>query len=206
MKKILGLSIAIILLVLTLGGGTWAYFVDNETSTGNALDSGTLDLKIDGGDAAVNTFSAHDVLPGDTGGGSVTLANAGSLPGELDITVSTVSNSGGVGAGEFEDGVGHLGGKAKMAVYLDIDASGSWNAGDIGLKHDGTTYAYPSKLKYAAINKYSGTHWDAAASMAPAAKFDLLVEWKVPGETGNEIQGDAVSFGIMFTLEQPEAD
>jgi len=194
------------LLVLSLAGGTWAYFADNETSAGNALESGTLDLKIDGGDSAVNTFSAHDVLPGDTGGGSVTLANAGSLPGELDITVSTVANYGGTGSGEYEDGVGDLGGKARMAVYLDIDLSGSWNAGDIGLKHNGTTYSHPTPLHYAKINKYSATHWEAAATMAPAANFDLVADWKVPGETGNEIQGDAVSFGVLFTLEQPEAD
>ncbi len=42
MKKILGLTTSIMLFI-----GTWAYFSDIETSTGNALTAGTLDLKTD---------------------------------------------------------------------------------------------------------------------------------------------------------------
>jgi predicted ribosomally synthesized peptide with SipW-like signal peptide len=205
-KRTLGLFIAAMLVLLSLGGGTWALFADNEASANNALVSGTLDLQIDGGDGVVNTFSASCVSPGDSGDGYVKLANIGSLSGELDVTISTVSNTGGHGNGEYEDGIGHLGGKAKMALFLDINRNEVYDAGDIGLKYDGTTYAYPTKLQYKTINKYDATHWDALAMMPPSAAYGLQIHWEVPGNTGNEIQGDSVSFGIMFTLEQPESD
>ena len=35
MKKILGLAVAALLVMGLVGGGTWAYFSDTETSTGN---------------------------------------------------------------------------------------------------------------------------------------------------------------------------
>ena len=44
MKKILGLTVAALLVIGLVGGGTWAYFSDTEESTGNVFSSGTLDL------------------------------------------------------------------------------------------------------------------------------------------------------------------
>ena len=44
MKKIIGLTVAALLVMGLIGGGTWAYFTDTETSSGNVLVSGTLDL------------------------------------------------------------------------------------------------------------------------------------------------------------------
>ena len=93
-----------------------------------------------------------------------------------------------------------------MAMYIDVDQSGDFNAGDIGLKADGTVYSYPATLQYDTIDNYGSTIWDAAASMASTAQYDITIDWEVPTSAGNNIQGDAVSFGILFTLEQPEAD
>ena len=45
MKKIIGLTIAIVLAVGIFGVATFAYFTDTETSTGNTFTAGTLDLK-----------------------------------------------------------------------------------------------------------------------------------------------------------------
>ena len=53
MKKILGLTIAALLVMGMVGGGTWAYFSDTEASTNNSLTAGTLDLNVDGGDIPV---------------------------------------------------------------------------------------------------------------------------------------------------------
>ena len=66
MKKIAGLTIAALLIIGLVGGGTYAYFSDTESSTGNTLTAGTLDLNIDGGDAAVTTFDVSNVAPGDS--------------------------------------------------------------------------------------------------------------------------------------------
>ena len=58
MKKILGLTVAAMLILTFVGGGTWAYFSDTESSTNNVLAAGTLDLNLNGGNTAVTTFSA----------------------------------------------------------------------------------------------------------------------------------------------------
>lgn len=206
MKKILGLTLAAVLIIAAVGGSTWAYFSDTENSANNTLSAGTMDLNINGGNSAVTTFSVTSAAPGDSGNGSSTLANAGNMSGELDITFSAVTNTGGSGGGEYEDGVGNLGAVAQIAVYIDVDSSNSWTAGDIGLKSDATTYAHPTALSYAVINSYGGKTWDAIETMAASASDKFVVVWQIPTSAGNNIQGDSVSFDITFTLEQATED
>ncbi len=205
MKKIFGLTIAALLVIGMVSGGTWAYFSDTESSTSNSLTAGTLDLNINGGNIAVTTFTASAVAPGDSGNGSSTLANIGTLGGELDITFSAITNTGGVG-GEFGDSSGDLGGVAEIAVYIDVDQSGTWTAGDIGLKSDGTTYNNPTALDYDVIDNYDSESWDAVETMASSAGDGFIALWRVPAGAGNTIQGDSISFNITFILEQAAAD
>lgn len=88
MKKILGLTIAALLVMALVGGGTWAYFSDVETSDTNIFSAGTLDLNIDGDNINVNMLTLSDLKPGDTDGGSpgtVELRNIGTITGDLTI-------------------------------------------------------------------------------------------------------------------------
>lgn len=213
MNKIL----IVILLTLIVGAAaiktTRAYFSDTENSTGNIIAAGTLDLKIAGGDSAVTIFSLSNKAPGDSGSAKTTLNNSGSLGGELDITMGTVDddacNPDGVNNGtEYCDLAANLGGSAEMALYLDVDQSGGWTSGDVGLKSDGTKYSHPTALDYAAINSYSGDSWNDVYSglMAVAVSDDFTVSWRIPSSVGNSIQGDDVSFNVTFTLEQAAAD
>ena len=206
MKKLLGLTVAAFMVMALVGGGTWAYFSDTESSADNSLVAGTLDLNINGGNSAVTTFSVTSVAPGDTGNGSGTLANAGSLGGEFDVAFSAITNTGGSGGGEFEDGVGNLGAVAEISVYIDVDQSSDWSSGDIGLKSDATTYNHPTALDYAAIDNYGSDSWDAIETMAASDADDFVVMWRVPTSAGNNIQGDSVSFDVTFILEQADAD
>lgn len=206
MKKILGLTIAALLVMAMVGGGTWAYFSDTESTTNNSLTAGTLDLNINGGNNPVTMFSVSAAAPGDSGSGNCQLFNSGSMGGELDILFSIVTNTPGGGGGEFEGGSGELGGVAEIAVYVDVDQGGAWNAGDIGLKSDGTTYSFPTALDYATMNSYASKTWDALETMATSAADNFIVLWRVPTSAGNTIQGDSVRFDVTFRLEQAAAD
>ena len=206
MKKILGLTIAALIVLVFVGGSTWAYFNDTESSESNSLVAGTMDLDIDGGDTAVTTFSVSSAAPGDTGSGSSTLANSGSIAGELDITFSAITNTGGSGGSEHEDGVGDLGGEADMAVFIDVDSSGTWTSGDVGLKSDGTTYNHPDALEYETIDSYESDSFDAIVTLSASASDDFVVMWRIPTTAGNDIQGDSISFDVTFTLEQADVD
>ncbi len=110
------------------------------------------------------------------------------------------------GGGEYEGGSGELGANATIAVYVDVDESGAWSSGDIGLKSDHTTYAYPTTLNYASINSYGSGTWDAVETMAGSAQDKFVILWQVPTSAGNDIQGDSVSFDVTFRLEQSAAD
>jgi spore coat-associated protein N len=189
-----------------VSAGTYAYFSDTESSTNNVLTAGTLDLNIDGGNVAVTTFTASAVAPGDSGSGSSTLANVGTMAGELDITTSAVTNTPGAGGTEYEGGSGELGANAQIAMYIDVDQSGTWNAGDIGLQSNGAMYSFPTALNYDAINNYASETWNAVETMGISASDNIVVNWQVPAGAGNDIQGDSVRFDITFILEQAAAD
>jgi spore coat-associated protein N len=206
MRKIVILSVAVLVIIGLVSAGTYAYFSDTESSTNNVLTAGTLDLNIDGGNVAVTTFTVSSAAPGDSGFGSSTLANVGTMDGELDVTTSAVTNTPGAGGTEYEGGSGELGANAQIAMYIDVDQSGTWNAGDIGLQSDGTTYSFPTALNYDVINNYASETWNAVETMGILASDDIIVNWQVPTGAGNDIQGDSVSFDISFILEQPAAD
>ncbi len=82
MKKILGLSIAAILIIGLVAGGTVAYFSDTETSEDNTFTAGVIDLEIDPTTGqAVAIDGRLDLKPGETGLMTITLTpTAGSNP------------------------------------------------------------------------------------------------------------------------------
>jgi predicted ribosomally synthesized peptide with SipW-like signal peptide len=108
MKKIIGLSIAALLVIAMVTVGTLAYFSDTELSTGNTITAGTLNLipamsgsisgssgsyaqspnLSDGVDGHV-TFS--NVSPGNSGSIEWVLYNDGNLTGTLTLAATTVT-------------------------------------------------------------------------------------------------------------------
>lgn len=187
MKKIFGLTVAALMVMGLIGGGTWAYFSDPETSTGNILTAGTLDLEL-GGTGQVLTAAIGNVKPGDGEpngtSASVTLTNSGNLDGELDIAFDTsVTNTGASGAGEFQDESGDLGGEALIALYIDVDQSTSWNSGDRGLKAGGTVFAYVAPVTGTTDSGTTTTLTDDALTQADDFFNGMMLV--ITGGTGN---------------------
>ncbi len=208
MKKISILVMLATVLASIVTGGTWAWLSDSEASADNSLTAyiGTFDLTIDGGSETVTTFAESGVKPGDSGHGNSRLANEGSITGVISILCSEILNSGGSGGTEFEDNQGNLGSEAEIAIYLDRNRNGSFDAGDLGLRADGGTYpyphTYPTEFQYAAINDWGSRNWDNLFVMNPGDDFDFIARWRVPTATGNNIEGDSVRFDVHFILNQ----
>ena len=215
MKKILMSLMTIALVIGLVGAGTVAYFSDTETSEDNTFTAGTLDLTAVGGSPM--PFAVANMKPGDSGSGTVTLTNAGTIgAAELDIAVSTIVNDD-VDTAEPENdqgtntGNGDLGGQLLMVLWLNVNQNGVFDAGDVELLNDGTVSAYDATnnptLTYVAADTYSGDSWnEVLAEMAQGAVDDFVISYNLPVTTDNSIMTDKITFDVTFTLEQGGAD
>jgi len=84
MKKITFMAVGILLVIAMVGAGTWAYFSDTETSTGNTFTAGTIVLALDGQDnneVAYDTtyFNVGNMAPGDIETAYIEIDNSGTL-------------------------------------------------------------------------------------------------------------------------------
>ena len=98
MKRVILGLLMISLVGAAVGVGTWTIFSDVETSPGNILTAGTMDLKVDGYDDPVPAYFEVDCMaPGDAGAVEISLTNEGCVDGIADLhIVNCVSNDNGV--------------------------------------------------------------------------------------------------------------
>ena len=213
MKKILGLAIAALIIMATVGFGTWAYFSDTETSSSNQITAGTLDLDLNGGDTNQNILTGlTNKAPGDSGALYATILNSGSIAGEFEVQTGAVTNTESTGSTEYEQdviggaGVGELGAVAEIAPWIDLNEDDTFDAGsDIALKSDGTVVT--TALQWDTVNNFASKEWTAAiASMASAAQERFQISWRIPTSADSTIQGDSFTLGFTFILEQAAAD
>ncbi len=192
MKRILGLTIAFMLLIGMAGIGTWAYFTDVETSTGNVLAAGTLDLKTDDVDGVSQTLFAVNMQPGDTvGSENITLKNVGSLAGatlnmvfsyvESDSSPNPVDMSANATAAMIE------------VTVLNYDGSSLLGSGSVS-DNNSNTYTDIEDLTNADLSGQSGI--DALASK------DFEIEVKLIASANKTFQADGINVTITFTLNQ----
>ena len=222
MKKIIGLSVAALLIIGVIGGATFAYFSDTEIAVDNTLTAGTLNLQVGAADPCTESIDiGTQINPGDSGNAADwTTTNQGSISGTLRVTFdATITNNENTrsdaeeDAGDATDGAteGELGDFVDIAIWLDMNQSGSWDSGDKYLQSDGNVVDWVGALPAAAyddINNYSGLDWDYAdgdgmPTMASLDNLDFMVEYDFPSDANdNRAQSDSSVFDITFMLEQ----
>jgi spore coat-associated protein N len=190
MKKIVGLSLALIMLIGMVGVGTFAYFIDSETSSGNQLVAGTLDLKTNDSDGVSQTLYATNMSPGaSVGPSTITLSNAGTTDGAtLDINISYAESDGSPNtADKTADEV------AAMIEVIALDYGSSDLLSSIS---DINTNGYKDveDLKNSDLTGLSG--------IAASATRDFVISVRLRSETGNDFQSDGITITMTFTLKQ----
>jgi hypothetical protein len=201
MVKMVGLIITTLLVVFSAGSGTYAIFSrPGETSQPDFADHKPVIAVAEQTSTTKSKFFLSCAAPGEAGSKRYTVQNMSNRSSELDIIFSAITNTGGSGGGEFEDGVGNLGTAGEIAAFLDADQNGNWSSGDVGLRSDGITYNYPSSLNFSTINSYGETTWNTVKLMEAMASENFIILWRVTDTTGNAIQGDSVSFTVDFIL------
>jgi spore coat-associated protein N len=192
MKKILGLTIAFMLVMGIAGIGTWAYFSDTETSTGNTITAGTLDLKTDDMDGVTQTLLATNMAPGDVvGPETITLKNSGSVTGAtLDLAFSYIESDGSPNPTDMTAD------ETAAMIEVTILNYGNPSVSILSSISDGNLNGYPDieDLKTTGLSGLSGI--DASATK----DFEIAVQLRT--ETGNDFQADGITVTMTFTLNQ----
>ena len=201
MKKILVSFMTIALVSALIGGGIYAYFSDVETSTGNTFTAGTLDLNLDGGNINVVKFTVDDVKPGDSSGGTWTVANVGNMDGYLDLESIGVSEDIGTTtdpelADEVPPGTdtAQLGNYLMVHMFIDANNNGSWDSGE--------TDIFGTNASPVAINTIASSYGLDLSLLANGGTNYITLLWSVGTTVDNRIQGDSVTLDITFELQQ----
>ncbi len=190
--KSYALSVLLIgVVALLLGGGTLAIFSDTETSSNNVFAAGTLDLKVDGNDDpnVPAYFSESNIKPGDSGGVTISVANAGTIDGSLSIMIANVSNDpGATTEPEPTPDNGELGSYLELRISYDSDGDGICD----------------TIIAENTIDSLENQVLDAG-SLAAGQSKTICIDWRLPNTVGNDVQDDSVTFNIVFSLSQPVA-
>jgi len=209
MKKIIGLTIAALLIIGIVGVGTFAYFSDTAASNGNTWTAGTLVLsEVTAGSATHNSFVVtpgggingsvqfgltDPVVPQSSGTITWTLNNTGNVAGTLTMVVATTFGQGGAPNAPETAAETALGGVKGLDTGITI-----W------VTRNGTpilgTSGTPVPISDVAILT-TGLNIERQ-SLVTAAPLVYVLNWQVLASVGNEIQGDTAQLDISFTLNQ----
>ena len=196
MKKIVGLSLALILVIGVIGVATFAYFTDTETSSGNQLVAGTLDLKTNDADGVSQTLYATNMSPGDTVGPStITLKNAGTTDGAtLDIVFSYAESDG------SPNSVNKTADEVAAMIVVDIMTYGGSSllgTGNVTDLNGNSTIDIQDVSTYFAV---SNTHQQVGIDGNTSKPFVIKVHLSI--DAGNDYQADGIIMTMTFTLKQ----
>jgi len=207
MKKILGLTIACVLLMAMVAGVTIAYFSDTETSDNNTFTAGTLNLTVNGNDGS-NTivFTVTDANPGQSGSGTWTLVNTGNLAGYVDLENISVTNAENFNAATNESeaandadtsnatGGGELAANLDVVLFVDDGAGGGTANNRI---QDGTEATiYNGKLGSITAS------YNQNLALGSGATTYVSMTWSVGTGVNNTIMGDSATLNITVELGQ----
>ncbi len=190
LKKIIGISLAVLILSGMMGISTWAYFSDFETAPDNVLAAGTLDLKTNDADGISQTLFATNLRPGsEIGPETIFLKNAGSINAssiefvfsliEADADRNPVNISAVDTAGQIE---------VTTLTYNGTDILG--NISD----SNGNGYKDIDDLAHTSMTGYAGI---GAGSVNP-----FTIGIKLKDSTPGTFQGDGIEITMTFILSQ----
>jgi predicted ribosomally synthesized peptide with SipW-like signal peptide len=184
MKKILGLSVAAMMIMALVGGGTWAFFSDPEAIVDNVFTAGTIDLHVDGDMSWTDTIGWTNVAPGTTD--TLAFENAGTINGILTFSTTGMAN-----LDEADDEVVDILGDFEYSAAVDPDAY-EMSAADYAKLIEVTDAGHGFVAQVIAATGDVGT-----GDTNGDGKLSL-------NELYNEIQGDGVAYtlntGVTLTL------
>ena len=186
MKKIIGLSLVLIIAVALSGIGTFAYLTDHAASSGNSFVAGTLDLKTNDADSVTQTLYAIGMSPGATvGSPTITLKNTGTVNGAtMDIVFSYVGSP--TGNKTADD-------TAATIEVITLNYGGAdLLSGIVDSNHNG----------YLDLFDLKNTNFTGRSGLNAGISKNFDISIRLRSETANDFQGDGIDVTMTFTLKQ----
>lgn len=168
-----------------LGAGTMAYFSDTETSEGNTLQAGTLDLKVNGGDDPLPVLvTLEDMKPCDWQYVTITLHVYDNPAHVWIMFTDVVSSEGDDTEPELED---PLNGIEEIADYITVD-----------VKIGDTVIIGPEEhRKLSELDEPIDL-----GTLKGCVDYTLTLSFHLQEEVTNWAQGDVAAFSIVFGADQ----
>jgi len=190
MKRILGLTIAFLLLIGMSGIGTWAYFADVETTSANVLAAGTLDLKTDDVDGVSQTLLATNMEPGDiVGPETIILKNTGSIAGSnLDLTFLYIESDSSPNPADMS-----ANDTAAIVELITLNYDGSSLLSSVS---DNNTNGYKD------VDDLKNTDLSGQSGIAALATKNFEIAVQVRNDVSKNFQADGIVLTMTFTLNQ----
>ncbi|MFC2051466.1 TasA family protein [Chloroflexota bacterium] len=231
MKKIFGLTVAALMVMGLIGGGTWAYFSDIETSSGNTLTAGTMNLTVDvsdgggaitgtvtDGDDGVNEYITFptDLAPGDSGNVTFKVTAAGNVAGTLTITCNVTTTENGENEPEASaiSPANNGGGDGDLDAFVGVKLTKSVNGAAVTYPLGSASYYDELEGLQAALNGESGVsvpagqyidyviHWDIDTDIVTSGGDGTFGDGGELAADDNVIQSDTATIDITFTMNQ----
>jgi predicted ribosomally synthesized peptide with SipW-like signal peptide len=192
----------LVLLAILVSATAFAWFSDQEKSSGNSFTSGTLDLTVDGQNGpSVVHLTRTNMYPSNpwshSWGGQWVLKNTGTLPGKFDVTVKNIVNS--------ENGINDPEMKAGDTT-ADVGELGSLMYAKFSENYYGIT-PYMGWTGSGVFNPFNSIEDQTVQGIVLQPGDSIVVyldmEWDShAGLTDNTAQGDSLAFDVVFNLVQ----
>jgi len=221
--KILASLMVIGLVASAIGMGTYAYFSDTETSSGNTFTAGAIDLKIDStckyngeiqrfctweskdlgtGDVF---FNFNDVKPGDSGEDTISFDLASNPAWACIYVTKIVDSDNGCNGPELKaepnclaDGNGELDENLYVTIWVDSNCDNILDTNERIIVDNKPLSTYIDSQTSVVIPVADSAHLPA---LQPG-KYCIGIKWNVPAGTGNDVQTDKVGADLSFYVVQ----
>ncbi|NHN61154.1 MULTISPECIES: TasA family protein [Halorussus] len=173
-RKVLGGLVTVGAASAATGAGTMAYFSDTESSEGNTVSAGTLNLKVNGrDDISTAPVNVSGVAPGWSKSIPLDLSNDGTVGGDLYLKFDVTGSNDGDGDSQgLED---------DLDLTWNVDNGGS---GSIDLTN-------------------APTNWqDTGQDIGGSSNVTGDIGLELPTSVGNEAQGESATIDVYMKLVQ----
>jgi len=217
MKKILisgGIIAAVAAIII---GGTVAYFSDTETSEGNTLVAGTLDLVVDIDGNIQNPledpiFNSSDIKPGDSGEKTLSLHVDNDACGYVEV-ILTDDNENDCTEPEMDaesdcvpQGDGELNDNIIWTLWDDEGDQSGWQCGETpACGNDPKEGNNELDGEYENVLLSGNLNQDFSEPFGELPASNVLyygISWSLPGTVGNEVQSDSLTARLVIKAEQ----